>query len=323
MAKLLKFPVGFYWGASASAHQADGGNRNNWSVWEKENAERLAEHAKHHWYLWQLELFPGMLKPGNYISGKATDHYNRYKEDFDIAKSLGHNAHRFSIEWSRIEPKEGRFDEKEIEHYKKVIKVLREDGMEPFVTLWHWTLPLWLRDIGGWGNRKTPHYFARYAAKLANELGRDVQYWITVNEPMVYATHSYMKGDWPPQKKNGFAYLRIVRNLIRGHRFAFNAIKVVDAGAQVGIAKHNTYFEAYKRRPVNVALKRLADWWWNNYFLNNTTKHADFIGLNNYRSEEHTSELQSHSFISYAVFCLKKKKKHRTRKKRKKKKQIL
>ena len=282
MAKLSKFPKGFYWGASSSAHQVEGGNRNNWTLWEKENAERLAERAKRHWLLWQLELFPGMLDTKNYISGKATDHYNRYKEDFAIAESLGHNMHRFSIEWSRVEPREGKFNEEEIEHYRKVIEELRDKNMEPMVSMWHWTLPLWLEELGGWQYHKTPHYFARYAAKLVDILGRDVEYWITINEPLVYAGNSYMRGDWPPGKKNILRYIRVIRNLTQGHRFAFNAIKVIDAGAHVGVSKNYIYFEAHKRRFINLALKRAADWWWNRYFINNTVKHVDFIGLNQY-----------------------------------------
>src|SRR3990167_6648524 len=162
MTKLLKFPKGFYWGAGASSHQVEGNNKNSWTVWEKENAGRLADKAKHTWQLWQLELFPEPLNSKNNISGIATDHYNRFKEDFDIAKTLSHNAHRLSIEWSRIEPEEGKFDKQEIEHYREVIKALRARGVEPFVTLHHWTNPLWVKKSGGWTNKKTVYYFARY-----------------------------------------------------------------------------------------------------------------------------------------------------------------
>ena len=98
--KEKKFPDGFLWGAATSAHQAEGNNQNDWSEWEKNNVERLAREAKIKYTPWQQEKFPEMFEPVNYISGRAADHYNRYEEDFDIAKSLGHNSHRFSIEWS-------------------------------------------------------------------------------------------------------------------------------------------------------------------------------------------------------------------------------
>ena len=149
------FPKDFLWGAATSAHQVEGGNRNDWSEWEKKNAEKLAKDAPKRFADWQVKKFPEMLTSENYISGAACDHYNRYEKDFDIAKELGHNAHRFSIEWSRIEPEEGKFDEKEVEHYRKVIQAIRDRGMEPFVTLWHWTNPLWISEIGGWENKKT------------------------------------------------------------------------------------------------------------------------------------------------------------------------
>jgi len=250
-------------------------------VWEKENADRLAEEAKQHLQLWQLELFPEALKSKNYISGKAADHYNRYERDFDIAKSLGHNAHRFSIEWSRIEPREGKFDKKEIEHYRKVIAALKKRNIEPLVTLWHWTNPLWFVEKGGWTNRKAAHYFSRYVAKVVNELGADVKYWITINEPIVYASHGYLKGDWPPQKKSPRLYFRVIRHLESAHRHAANAIKIIDHNSLVGISKHNIFFDNEKGS-FNHFLRGIVDWWWNYHFLNNIKKHIDFIGLNNY-----------------------------------------
>lgn len=271
---LFKFSEGFYWGAATSAHQVEGGNNNDWSVWEKENAERLAGEAKKKRPKWQQEKFPEMFDPRNYVSGRACDHYNRYKEDFDIAKSLGHNAHRFSIEWSRIEPEEGKFDEKEIEHYRKVIRALRERGMDPFVTLWHWPVPLWLRGKGGWESKEIANYFCRYAEKIVSEFKNDVKFWITLNEPEIYALNSYLKSVWPPQKKNPVVYLRIIRNLIKAHKAAYKVIKKIQPDAQVGIAKNNVYFE---RWPLP-----LVDWWWNRYFLNQIKNEQDFIGLNHY-----------------------------------------
>src|SRR3989338_11650548 len=113
-----KFPKGFLWGSATSAHQVEGNNRNDWTEWEKKNAERLADESYNnfeHLPNWK-DIEIDATDPNNYISGKACDHYRRYKGDFDLARSLGHNAHSFSIEWSRIEPEEGKFDEAEIEH---------------------------------------------------------------------------------------------------------------------------------------------------------------------------------------------------------------
>lgn len=284
----LTFPKEFYWGASTAAHQVEGNNHNSWSEWERENAERLAKEAGKGigvWKKWESrdkEQFPEMLKRENYISSVATDHYNRYKEDFDIAQSLGHNAHRFSIEWSRIEPEEGKFDNKEIEHYRDVLNALHERGIEPFVTLWHWTLPLWLRDKGGWKDKKAAQYFERYARKLVDTLGDDITFWITLNEPEVFSTTSYLKGKWPPQEKSYFMYRRVIRNLVQAHKKAYIIIKDKYPESHVCVAKHNIYFEAYKNRIVNKILKKVADYWWNDWFLKRIKGFQDVITINNY-----------------------------------------
>src|SRR3990167_9196102 len=197
MAK-FEFPRNFFWGAATSAHQVGGNNHNDWTEWEYLNAKRLTLNAqKKNWPDYILKNYPNPLQEENYISGRACGHYNRFREDFDIVKSLGHNAHRFSIEWSRIEPEEGKWNEKEIEHYREVISALRKRGIEPFVTLWHWTLPLWISKNGGWENRKTVRYFARYCEKVVYALREDVKFWITLNEPVVHAKISYLEGRWP------------------------------------------------------------------------------------------------------------------------------
>ena len=149
---IKKFPNDFLWGAATASHPAEGGTTNDWSAWEWANADRLArESASKFCYLpsWTEKFGAEAARPENSISGTAVDHYHRFEEDFDIAKSLGHTAHRFSIEWSRIEPEEGVFDEQEIAHYQNVVRALRARNIEPFVTLWHWTLPLWLAREGG------------------------------------------------------------------------------------------------------------------------------------------------------------------------------
>ena len=268
----IKFPKNFYWGAATSAHQVEGGNVNNWSKWEKDNAERLAKEAKDYWQPWQQEMFSEMLYPENYISGRVCDHYHRFEEDFDIAKKLNHNAHRFSIEWSRIEPKEGVIDKKEIEHYRSVLIALRKRGLEPFVTLYHWTLPNWLAEKGGWLNPKAPYYFDRYVKIISENLFDYVNFWITLNEPLLYASASYFKGVWPPQKRNIFKYFKVISNLIKAHKLAYQALKLIDLDCQVGIAKNNIYF---KHNP-------LANYIWNEYFLNKIKDYQDFIGLNYY-----------------------------------------
>ncbi|MDP3954032.1 MAG: glycoside hydrolase family 1 protein [bacterium] len=284
----MKFPENFLWGAATASHQVEGNTENDWTEWEGATAKLKVKSSKLKvWPDYILSSYPNPLQEENYISGRACDHYNRFKEDFDIAKSLGHTAHRFSIEWSRIEPEEGKFDEKEIEHYRQVILALRERGIEPLVTLWHWTLPLWLRDKGGIVAKKFPEYFARYAEKVVSKLStpgveNGVRFWITINEPLVISSHSYLKGNWPPQIKNPIKYLGAVKNLIKAHIKAYDKIKSIDSESLVGIAKHQIYFEAYENHSINRIMKSFADWHWNFYFLNKIKDKQDFIGLNHY-----------------------------------------
>jgi len=277
-----RFPDGFLWGAATASHQAEGGTHNNWSEWEKKNAERLAGKAGKEWQRWQQDKFPEMFDPKNYISGRACDHYNLFEKDFDLAKSGGHTAHRFSIEWSRVEPEEGKFDQKEIEHYRKVIAALRERGVEPFVTMWHWTHPVWLEEMGGCENKKFPEYFARYAEVLVKNLGESVRFWITLNEPDVVASHSYMKGVWPPQKKNFFTYIAVMNRLAETHRQAYAVVKKHFSEAEVGVAKHQVSFQVIRPTSINNLLKRVGHYFWNKWFLNKIKDQQDFIGLNHY-----------------------------------------
>lgn len=273
----------FIWGASTSAHQVEGGNDNDWSEWEKFTANSKVQAAKaRQWPKHILKNYPNPLQEKNYISGRACDHYSRFEEDFDIAKDIGHNAHRFSIEWSRIEPKEGEFNNQELDHYRSVISALRDRGLEPFVTLWHWPIPLWLRDRGGWESKEIARYFSRYVDFVVRGLGDQVRFWITLNEPTVYVSHSYFKGWWPPQKKSVFSCFRVVRNLSNAHRKAYEIIKQINPDAQIGIAHLVAWFEAYENSFINRIMKWGADWLMNYYFLNRIRDRQDFIGLNHY-----------------------------------------
>jgi len=269
-----QFPENFLWGTATASHQVEGGAKNDWSGWEKKNSRLLAARAEKIWKKWQQDKFPEMFDENNYISGNACDHYTRFEEDFDLAKEGGHNAHRFSVEWSRVEPEEGKFDEKEIEHYQKVILALKKRGIEPMITLWHFTLPNWLAGKGGWGNPEAPEHFVRYAEKIAQSLD-SVKLWITLNEPDIYILNAYQRGIWPPGKKKRWSSKIILRNLIESHKSAYSAIHRLDSGAQVGIAKNNIYFTGW---PVSFFADRL----WNRQILSRIGKCQDFIGLNYY-----------------------------------------
>jgi beta-glucosidase len=279
--KKLQFPENFLWGAATSSHQVEGGTNNQWSEWEKKNAERLAGEARKKWQPWQQEQFPEMFQKENYISGQACDHYNRFEQDFDIAKELGHNAHRFSIEWSRIEPEEGKFDEKEIEHYRNVLLALRAREIEPFVTLWHWTEPVWFNESGGWNNKKSPEYFARFVEKVVVEYKDLVKFWVVVNEPNVSMGFGYFLGTQPPAKKGAVNFLGGYRNLFSAFEKATITIRKIDKNAEIGVANSITDYQA-KIFPV---LNSFIVWtieFFSRYFLRKAISHCTFIGCNYY-----------------------------------------
>lgn len=280
---ILHFPKNFYWGSSTSAHQVEGGNFNDWSEWEMANAERLAMEAKNKFEKWQVKKFPEMFNSGNYLSGKACDHYNRFEEDFDIAKTLGHNAHRFSIEWSRIEPEEGKFDAKEIEHYRNVIKSLKKRGLEPFVTLWHWTNPVWISDIGGWENKKTIEYFIRYVDKIADEFGKDIKFWIPINEPGIVIAWGYITGVFPPGKKNVFRALRVMHNLISAHKKTYTLLHGKLDNVEVGSTSLYHYYRPHNKfNPLDQLITKCL-YYFGDVFTTDWAKgFGDFVGLDYY-----------------------------------------
>lgn len=207
------FPDGFLWGAATSSHQVEGGNRwNDW--WELEQSRRLPHR-----------------------SGEACRHYELYESDFDLARSLGHNAHRLSIEWSRIEPKPGEWNEEALEHYAAVIAALRKRQIEPIVTLHHFTNPEWLAQRGGWLQAGSVDAFTRYVEVVAARLAGQVKYWLTINEPTVYVKHAYISCNWPPcGPRSWWNAGRVLRNLCRAHRASYAVLHRHRADAMVGFA---------------------------------------------------------------------------------------
>jgi beta-glucosidase len=217
-----RFPDKFLWGTATAAHQVEGGNHaNDWWAWEQ---------------------VPGHIKNGD-RSDPACEHFVRYAGDFDLLRSLHQNAHRLSLEWSRIEPAPGEFSSAALEHYRDVLQALRDRGMEPLVTLHHFTNPTWIAEAGGWEAPQTAEYFARFAQRVAGEIGDLARYWITINEPTVIAYQGYIKGDWPPGKRDLGAATRVLVNLLRGHWLAYERIKSRHSEHQVGLAHHLRVFD--------------------------------------------------------------------------------
>jgi beta-glucosidase len=276
----------FLWGAASAAHQAEGGNHNQWTVWELENARSLAAQAEYHigdYASWE-RIQKTAKDPHNYVSGMAADHYHRYEEDFDILTKLNMNAYRFSLEWSRIEPEEGSWDAAAINHYREVLAALKRREIEPIVTLFHFTLPVWFAEKGGFLRRGNVKYFTRFVQKVMDELGSDFRYVITINEPEVYAGVSYYAQMWPPVGHSLWQVWRVTKNLITAHNRSAKIIHKSGRRHKVSIAKHSLYFyagdNAWLSRTTAAVCQYLAD----DYILKRVVRHCDFLGVNYYQS---------------------------------------
>jgi len=216
---ILRMPPGFLWGVATAAHQNEGDNHNNqWAAWEQQ---------------------PGRIHQGQ-RSGKATDWWNleTAAADFDRTAELGLNSVRLSVEWSRIEPEPGVFDASALRQYAEMLRLLRQRGLEPMVTLHHFTDPLWLAEIGGWENPLVEDYFSRFTARVVETLGDQVTLWCTINEPLVYAVVGYLDGRFPPGVKNVRRAMNVLRRMLLAHGRAYRTIHRLQNNARAGLAHH-------------------------------------------------------------------------------------
>jgi beta-glucosidase len=264
MPESFRFPEGFLWGAATAGHQVEGHNvASDW--WAFEQAGRVP-----------------------FRSGEACRHLERYAEDFDLARSLGHNAHRFSVEWARIEPEPGQHDHAALDHYARVVEALHRRGLEPVLTLHHFVAPAWFTAQGGWLAPGAPERFAAYVERVVARLGGEVRWWLTVNEPTVWAKHAYVTGDWPPCIKGDWSKsLRGMRAMARGHRLAYRIIHRRRPDAMVGIAHSAPHvMPADPDRPLDQWAARLRDLGLNRLPLallgRPLRRWLDFIGVNYY-----------------------------------------
>ncbi len=220
---VLIMPDGFLWGVATAAHQNEGSNYNNqWSAWEQE---------------------PGRIHAGQ-RAGSATDWWDleTAAADFDRAAELGLNSLRLSVEWSRIEPEPGVFDHAALRKYAAMIDLLRARGLKPLVTLHHFTDPLWLAGLGAWENPLIEDYFARFVTQVVDALGDRVNFWCTINEPIVYAYAGYQEGSFPPGAKSLRRTNNVLRHMLLAHGRAYRVIHRMQNNALVGLAHHMRLF---------------------------------------------------------------------------------
>ena len=268
------FPKNFLFGAATSSHQIEGNLHNNWTEWEKSKPRRE-------------ELLSEGKNPEEYMSKNASYHAQRMKEDVEIMSQLNLQVYRFSIEWSRIEPKEGKIDQAGIDFYDRLFTLLKEKNITPFVTLWHWSVPVWLEKKGGLISSEFTKYFQKYVDIILPLLKKhSVENIITFNEPLVFSGAAYQKGLWPPQKKSLVLTAKAVWNLIKTHKKVYTQIHTSyfdgSLSVQIGVAKHNIYFHTETNRIFDAVRVRVSRYIWNEFFLDRIKKHQDFIGINYY-----------------------------------------
>ena len=242
------FPQDFRWGTATSSYQVEGNNQNSdWWAWEKT---------------------PGAISKGH-LSGPAADWWENAERDLDLAAEMGTNAHRLSLEWSRIEPSPSVFSMEAIDRYREILSGMRQRGIEPMVTLHHFSNPLWLVEKGDWGSEVCVDYFRRYTAKVVGELGELIPKWITINEPMVYIVRRYLDRLVPAPQHTGLAAAgRAMHTMLRAHAAAYHTIKDALPEAEVGVAKNMIVLEPQSPgNPLASRWNRLVQYWFNDAWM--------------------------------------------------------
>ena len=258
----VRFPEGFCWGASTAAYQNEGGNI--------------------HSALWDWERKRGWER-----SADATRSWELFDEDLRLLRELKLNAYRFSVEWSRVEPEPGRFDESALSRYADWARRLLESGIRPLVCLHHFSEPAWLLrgHPRGWLEDEVRRRFLRFVEKTAGALAGSVSDWLVFNEPMVFLLFAYAAGRFPPglrllgRPERGFLPV-LVENLARSHNESHALIHRLQPGARVGVAHHVSRLEP--ARPGDEGAVSVWDRFMHRAFLDRVKDRLDFLGINYY-----------------------------------------
>jgi beta-glucosidase len=233
------FPDNFLWGVATSAFQLEGSPYADWASWDSILSE----------------------KPD------VTSHYSLYKEDLSLLRELGVNSYRFSLEWSRIQPRENVWDDDALSHYREIVDILRNNGIEPMVTLHHFTHPLWFIKKYPWHEDASVDHFSRYIEKVLTEL-KGVRYWITFNEPYVLLLGGYLDGCMPPGMRDTSSAVRALKNILTCHAVAYEMIHAMDTQAMVSVAHNMAALAPWKRwNPLDRLLSKVAKYFYNHSLL--------------------------------------------------------
>ncbi|MBX9720892.1 MAG: glycoside hydrolase family 1 protein [Candidatus Obscuribacterales bacterium] len=256
-ANFFHFPEGFLWGVATSHFQVEGhpeeieNRMSDWAKWTEEEGRILDRSS----------------------ADKACEFFSRYESDIELCEQLNLNSFRLSLNWPAMCPgpnHEYKSDDETLLVYKEMLKILKAKGFKTFVTLFHFCLPSWLAEIGGWNNELAISEFERFARFVAKELGEDVDFWLTINEPLAYVYQGYIAGLWPPGYINDyFKGFECVRNLLRGHALAYKAIHEILPSSRVGITHHWMSFSARNKfNPLDHLVRYMRDSVFNHCFMN-------------------------------------------------------
>ncbi|MEA2326726.1 MAG: beta-glucosidase, partial [Thermoanaerobaculia bacterium] len=247
----FEFPAGFVWGSATAAYQIEGSplaDGAGLSIWHR------------------FSHTPGRMTNGD-TGDVACDHYHRYPEDIAIMKALGLQAYRFSISWSRILPDgTGRVNQKGLDFYRRLVDALREAGILPMATLYHWDLPAALDDRGGWLNRDVANWFSEYANVAFRALDDAVEWWATLNEPWVVTDGGYLHGALAPGHRNLFEAPIASHNLLRAHGAAVEAYRAAGKHA-IGLVVNLEPKYPASQEPEDIAANARADAYMNRQYL--------------------------------------------------------
>lgn len=251
-----KFPEGFLWGVATSHFQVEGH--------PLENCRRLSDWAN--WTKEEGKIFDQST------ADRACEFYARYESDIELCEKLNLNSFRLSLNWPAMCPGPGHQydkDDPSLQTYKAMLQLLKAKGFKTFVTLFHFTLPAWLAEIGGWNNELAIEEFERFAEFVAGELGEYVDFWLTINEPLAYVYQGYIAGDWPPgYRANYIAGFECVRNLLVAHARAYKSIHRACPYAKIGITHHwMSFAPRNKWNPLDHLVKFMRDSVFNHCFM--------------------------------------------------------
>ncbi|MFW5996260.1 MAG: GH1 family beta-glucosidase [Halanaerobiaceae bacterium] len=248
----LKFPDEFLWGTATASYQIEGAHNKDGrgeSIWDR------------------FAHTPGNIED-DYTGDIACDHYNRYQEDVVHMKEMGLDSYRFSIAWPRVMPYgEGKVNHRGLDFYKKLVYELRKNDIVPMATLYHWDLPQTLQFQGGWANNDTVKYYQEYVNLLLRELGDDVPYWITFNEPWCISFLSNQIGEHAPGNKDYITALEVAHNLHVAHGLGVDAFRAENLASQVGIVLNLFPVEPESDSEEDRLAAELMDSYKNRWFL--------------------------------------------------------